>query len=578
MGQVETRNRRARVPRVAKAATGIAGFDELTEGGLPKGRTTLVCGGPGSGKTLFGIEFLVRGAERGEPGVLVSFEETREELAQNVASLGFDLPALEREGKLLVDHIEVSREQMEETGEYDLEGLFVRLGYAIDSIGAKRVVIDSIESLFGALSNEYVLRAEIRRLFGWLKAHNLTAIATGERGGGTLTRHGLEEYVSDCVLLLDNTVHDRIATRLLRVVKYRGSRHGGDEYPFVITSQGFSVLPVTSLGLRHKVSSRRVSTGVRRLDTMLGGGYFCGSSVLVSGPSGSGKSTLAASFVDAACKRGVRCLYLAFEESPAQITRNMRSVGIDLDHWVRQGVLRIEARRPSAYGFEAHLDAMHAQVNEFDPKIVVADPLSAFHGSEHELVSMLARLINFLKARGTTSLFTSLVREDPEQSVVSEVGISSVIDTWIALRNVYSNGERNRLIDVIKSRGMAHSNQVREFVISGSGIDLLDVYTGLDGMVLGTARVARESERRTAELRGKEEAERHRRSFEHRRAAIEAQIADLQAQLEFESLEAEREGAESERQFAGDSLARADIALRRQADTPTNGRRRLRGR
>ena len=420
-----------------KAPTGIQGLDELTRGGLPRGRPTLVCGSAGCGKTVLGIEFLVRGATQfDEPGVLMAFEETAEELTENVRSLGFDLDELVRQKKLALDYVRIERSEIEETGEYDLEGLFVRLGHAIDSIGAKRVVLDTIEALFAGLSNTAILRAELRRLFRWLKQKGVTAIITGERGDGTLTRHGLEEYVSDCVIVLDHRITEQISTRRLRIVKYRGSRHVSDECPFLIDDNGISVLPITSLDLRHPVSTERISSGVARLDAMLGGGgYYRGTSVLVSGTAGTGKTSVAAQFVDAACRRDERVLYMAFEESEGQFIRNMRSIGFDLEPWVQRGLLRFEAARPTLYGLEMHLATMHKQIVEFQPRVVIMDPLTNFTsvGTATEARSMLMRLIDLLKSRQITAMFTSLTAGGDvlEQS---EVGVSSLMDTWLLLR------------------------------------------------------------------------------------------------------------------------------------------------
>src|SRR5580658_5985295 len=364
--------------RLEKALTGIAGLDEVTFGGLPRGRATLICGSPGCGKTMLGVEFLVNGARMySEPGVFVAFEETQEELAANAASLKFDLDQLSREGMLAIDHVHVDPNEIAETGDYDLEGLFIRLKYAIESVGAKRVVLDTIEALFSGFSNTAILRAEIRRLFQFLKSFGVTAIVTGERGENSLTRYGLEEYVADCVILLDQRVTDQVTTRRLRVVKYRGSGHGTNEYPFIIDEQGFSVLPVTSMALRHKVSNEVVSTGVPDLDAMLGvGGYFRGTSVLMSGTAGMGKSSFAAALARSACERGERVLYFAFEESEQQIVRNMRSVGIDLQPHLDSGRLRIIAQRPFLYGLEMHLVSMHKEINRFRPAVVVVDPIS----------------------------------------------------------------------------------------------------------------------------------------------------------------------------------------------------------
>ncbi len=462
-------------PALAKAPTGIYGLDEVTEGGLPRGRPTLICGSAGCGKTLLAIEFLVRGAtEYGEPGVFMAFEETAEELAENVRSLGFDLDDLIRQNKLAVDYVRVERSEIEETGEYDLEGLFVRLGHAIDSLGAKRVVLDTIEVLFGGLSNTAILRSEIRRLFRWLKGKGVTAVVTGERGQGTLTRHGLEEYVSDCVILLDHRVTEQVSTRRLRVVKYRGSTHGTNEFPFLIDEGGISVLPVTSAGMDHPASDERISSGIPQLDEMLGGkGYFRGTSVLISGTAGTGKTSIAAHFASAVAQRGDRCLIFSFEESQKQLVRNLRSIGLDLQQWVENRLLRIHAARPSLYGLEMHLAQMHKLVDDFKPKAVVIDPISNFisAGTTTEAGSMLVRMVDFLKSQSITGLFTNLTQGgiSPEQT---DVGISSIIDTWLLLRDTEHDGERRGVIYVLKSRGMAHSKQVRGFRLTDDGIRL----------------------------------------------------------------------------------------------------------
>ena len=481
---------------LAKAPTGIAGLDEITNGGLPRGRPTLVCGGAGCGKTLLAMEFLVRGAlEYGEPGVFISFEETPEELVTNGRSVGFDLQRLSARRRLLLDYVHVERNDIVESGEYDLEGLFVRLGHAIDSIRAKRVVLDTIERLFSGLSDAFLVRAELDRLFRWLKTKQVTAVVTGEREGEHLTRHGLEEYVSDCVIVLDQRVMDQSATRRLRILKYRGSAHGGNEMPFLIDDHGVSVLPITSLGLTHRASTAHLSTGIAGLDAMFGRkGYFRGNSVLVSGTAGTGKSSLASHFVEAACRRGERCLYLAFEESPAQITRNMRSIGIDLERWMRQGLLRIHARRPTALGLEAHLVATHRLIDDWRPRVVVMDPVTNMIavGSETEVKAMLARLIDFMKLRQITALFTSLT-EGGGAAERTDLGVSSLMDVWMLLGNMEANGERNRTIQVIKARGMAHSNQVREFLMTAGGITLVDISRRADGSVaIGSARGAQQ--------------------------------------------------------------------------------------
>jgi circadian clock protein KaiC len=484
-----------------KAPTGIQGLDEITGGGLPRGRPTLVCGGAGCGKTLLAMEFLVRGAtEFDEPGVFLAFEETAEDLAQNVRSLGFDLDDLVRRSKLAVDFVHVERSQIEETGEYDLEGLFIRLGHAIDAIGARRVVLDSIETLFGGLSNAAILRSELHRLFRWLKDRKVTAVITGERGEGTLTRHGLEEYVSDCVIVLDHRVTEQLSTRRLRIVKYRGSVHGTNEYPFLIDENGISVLPITSLGLRQEASRERISTGVARLDAMLGGeGVYRGTSVLVSGTAGIGKTSLATHFADAACRRGERCLYFAFEESESQLVRNMRSIGLDLNPWLKKGLLRVHATRPTASGLEMHLVTIHKFVDEFEPRVVVVDPITTFTsaGTSVEAEAMLMRLIDYLKGQQITAYFTSLTHSgNPHEQ--SQIGISSLIDTWFLLRDIELGGERNRLLYILKSRGMAHSNQIREFALTGHGVQLRDAHIGPEGVVTGSVRLAQEAREQAA--------------------------------------------------------------------------------
>lgn len=556
-----------------KSPTGITGFDAITGGGLPAGRPSLVCGTAGCGKTLFAMEFLVRGAVAfGEPGVFVSFEENPEDLVNNVASLGFHLGDLTERKLLTIDHVRVERNEIEETGEYDLDGLFIRLGYAIDSIGARRVVLDTIESLFAALPNEAILRAELRRLFWWLKDRGVTAVITGERGQGELTRHGLEEYVSDCVILLDQRVREQVTTRRLRVVKYRGSSHGTNEYPFLIQENGIWVMPITSAALNHSASEERISTGIARLDRMLGGeGLFRGSSVLVSGTAGSGKTSLAANFTAAACGRGERCLFFSFEESEGQILRNMRSIDLDLSPFVASGRLRFASSRPTAFGLEMHLLTLHRQIDEFEPTLVVLDPITTFTsiGIAMEVREMLVRLLDSLKVRGTTAVLTSLTEGGtaPERS---DAGISSLIDTWLLIRFLEGNGERNRCLYVLKSRGMAHSNQVREFVMSGRGIDIVDAYTGPGVVLTGAARQAQEAHDRAAVLAQRQERERLRRTAASKRALLEARIASLRAELEAEEMEAQASLRHEEEPEAALAGARDAIGRLRQAG-PTVG-------
>lgn len=564
-------NNRQKLEVLQKTPSGIKGLDEITRGGLPKGRPTLVCGSAGAGKTMLAMEFLVRGiTEHGENGVFLAFEETEEELAKNVASLGFDLNRLCSQKKLLVDFVRVERSEIEETGEYDLEGLFIRLNHAIDSVGAKRVVLDTIESLFAALPNEAVLRAELRRLFRWLKDKGVTAVITAERGDGTLTRHGLEEYVADCVILLDHRVTEQISTRRLRVVKFRGSVHGTNEYPFLISSDGISVLPVTSMGLEHPAPSQRVSSGIPQLDEMLGGkGYFRGSSILLSGTAGTGKSSVSAAFVNAAAQRGERALYFAFEESSSQILRNMRSIGINLEPWVKKGLLKFHAARPTLHGLEMHLLTIHEMIRQFKPRVVVVDPVSNLisAGTQTEAKSMLTRLIDFLKAQQTTGLFTSLTFGDIAEQQ-TEVGVSSLMDTWLLLRNIETGGERNRALYILKSRGMPHSNQVREFVLSERGIQLVDVYVGAGTVLTGSARIAQEAREEAEVLIRQQGVERRKRQIEREQQVAEAQVAAVQAGMESRLEALNEEIAEEHLVEERRSLAEARIARRRGAGRP----------
>jgi circadian clock protein KaiC len=554
---------------LAKCPTGIQGFDEITNGGLPRGRPSLVCGAAGCGKTVLAMEFVLRGAlNYGEPGVVMTFEENAKELATNFASLGYNLNALVSKKKIVLDNVSIERSEIEETGEYDLEGLFVRLGHAIDTIGAKRVVLDTIEALFAGFSNASILRAELRRLFRWLKDKGVTAIITGERGEGTLTRHGLEEYVADCVIVLDHRVEQQTSTRRLRILKYRGTAHGTNEYPFLIDEAGITVLPVTSAGLAHSVSEKRVSSGIPRLDTMLGGkGYYQGSSVLVSGSSGTGKSSVAAAFAHAACERGERCLIFAFEESPHQIIRNMRSIGYDLGRWVKNGRLKIQATRPSCSGLETHLARMHKEVAGFKPAVLVIDPVTNFVavGQEDEVKAMLMRLIDILKTQGITTLFTNLTRG--VQIEHTDTAISSLMDTWILLRDIETAGERNRGIYVLKSRGMAHSNQIREFVLTSRGIELRDVSLLGGGFHMGASRVEKESQERAGAAARKLELARAERAIRRKKLMLEGQVAALKVELESEEDDYRRLLAEQANHAQRDAIDLARLAKARKSDS-----------
>jgi circadian clock protein KaiC len=476
MGKITKKKITPKSNKLLKSPTGIKGFDEITEGGLPKNRTTLVSGNAGSGKTLFGIDFLIKGAtDFNEPGILLSFEETEDEIFKDVASLNMDLQGLVLSKKILLEHVILEHKDIQEA-DFNLEGLLVRLEYAIDSIGAKRVVLDSLESLFASVTNIGILRLEIKRLFRWLKDKQVTAIVTGESGqNSSYTRHGLEEYVSDCIILLDNRVRDQIATRRVRIIKYRGSRHGTSEYPFVIDDTGLSVIPITSAGLEQPGTNKRVSTGIPSFDKLFKGkGFVRGSTILASGTAGCGKTSFGAAFAIESCKRGERCLILSYEESPGQLTQNMSSIGIDFAPWIKKGLLKIVALRPAFLGLEMHLLNVYKLADGFKPMTVVIDPLTSLigQGEEREVTSMLTRMIDLLKSRGITTFFTSLVSANFKSNTNGEIGVSSLIDTWIVFRNVeeVESRKRTRELFIVKSRGTNHDSDVHTFVLSDDGI------------------------------------------------------------------------------------------------------------
>jgi len=558
-------------PGLDRAPTGISGLDQITGGGLPRGRVTLIAGSAGAGKTLLGLQFLVAGArDYGEPGVLLTFEESAAKVADNVRSLGFDLDELQRDGLLAVLSFQVEPTEIVAAGEFDFEPLFVILDDAITRVGAKRVVLDTIEVLFGAFGADSIVRAELSRLARWLEERGVTAIVTGERGEGTITRHGIEEYVSDCVIVLDHRVREEISTRRLRVVKYRGSAHGTNEYPFFISARGFVVLPITSITLDYGAPDERISTGIARLDHMLGGGIFRGSTVLVSGTAGTGKTSLGAHMANAACGRGERVLWVLFEESPAQVLRNMRSIGLDLRPWTDAGLLHIWPARPATLGLETHLALLVQLLDEVTPTVTVLDGIASFGDgvAASEVTSMLARKMDMLKARGITTLATALGNGDAP----STLSVSSMVDTWLLLRNVESNGERNRLLFVLKSRGTAHSNQVREFVLTDHGAELVDVYVGAAGMLTGSARLAQQAAEREAQLRQADDVEHQRRELRRSITEHEAHFAAVQDQIAAERAELDRVGLRERHQAADTGADEVAMGKRRWADAvPSDG-------
>ena len=556
-----------------KTPSGIKGLDEITDGGLPKGRPALVSGGPGCGKTLFAMEFIARGIiDYNEPGVFIAFEEKIDDLKRNFTSLGFDLEDLVKTKKLVLDHITIDRTEIEETGEYDLEGLFIRLGAMIDDVGAKRVAIDTLEAIFSGFANEAILRSELRRLFLWLKDRGITAVVTGERGDRTITKYGLEEYVADCVITLDHRVTNQIATRRLRVVKYRGSIHGTDEYPFLISSEGISVLPITTMSLTHTASTERIATGISRLDTMLGAkGFYRGSSILVSGQAGTGKTSIAATFVNAACRRNEKCLLFIFEESESQFIRNMKSIGMDFEPWIKKGLLKFHAVRPTAYSLEMHLSMMIKLIDEFKPRVIAVDPISNLYpiGDDVQVRSMMMRLIDYAKSLQITGLFTNLSNDSASEAFSLEptqMAVSSLMDAWLILKNIEGNGERNRVFSIIKSRGMAHSNQLREFVLSDKGIELLDLYQGTEGVLFGSARMAQQSREVSDRLLRNEEIERKQRELDSKRLVMENEIALLKARFAREEEEMKTVIGQDVYREKAVATAMKEISVQRKAD------------
>jgi circadian clock protein KaiC len=542
---------------------------------LPAGRPSLVCGGAGCGKSLFATEFLVRGTMQfNEPGVLMTFEETADDIKKNVSSLGFDIADLIARKKLIIDHVRVERSEIEENGEYDLEGIFIRLDHAIKTIGAKRVVLDTIETLFAGLNNQAILRSELRRLFGWLKDRGMTTIITGERGEGALTRQGLEEYVSDCVILLDHRIFGQISTRRLRVIKYRGSTHGTNEYPFLIDEKGITVLPITMAGMDYEVSSARVTSGVPELDQMLGGkGYYRGSTVLLSGSAGTGKSSLGALLANATCKRGERCLYFSFEESQSQIVRNMKSISLNLDPHLRKGLLKFHSTRPTVYGLEMHLVLIHKMIEEFKPTVAIFDPVSSLEsaGTIEDSTNMLIRVIDFLRKKKITCFLISLTSAGAKTQEMTDVGMSSIVDTWLLLRDTEVGGERNRLMYVLKSRGTAHSNQVREFLITSRGVRLVEAYLGDEGVLTGSARLSQLNREKAEQLVTKDDMERQQLALTHRRKAVEAQIEALRAgflaeQEEFTRIAANSTQLEKQTELNRQAMAKSRRTSKQQED------------
>ena len=563
---VEEKRKEIGLEILEKSPTGIKGLDDITGGGLPQARPTLLCGSAGSGKTLMALEFLVRGAVLfNEPGVYMAFEETEQELIRNAASLGFDLKKLIAEEKLAIDSVHIERSEIEETGEYDLEGLFIRLNQAIEQVSAKRVVLDTLEALFSGFSNTGILRAELRRLFRWLKNKGVTAIITGEQGESALTRHGLEEYVSDCVILLEHVKRNHIYTRRLRIVKYRGTKHETNDFPFLIDEDGISILPITSITLDHTVSNERISSGVVALDEMLGGaGFYRGSSILVSGTAGTGKTSLCGHMTEAACRRGEKVLYFSFEESSKQIMRNLGSIGLHLEQWQKKGLLQFRAERVSLYGLEAHLTSMHKLINSFKPAVVILDPINAYLSNDDELEAktMIVRLIDYIKSSHITGFFTTLTSAASVEQT-TDINISSLMDSWLLLRGIEENGERNRGLYVLKSRGIANSNQIREFLITSQGVELKEVYLGSTGILTGSSRMVQELIDQEEEMRLEEKINQLELVLERKQKAMQTQIELSEMQMKADEIEIKVKIDELKRQYQRINLRRQDVQASR---------------
>ncbi|MDR3478719.1 MAG: circadian clock protein KaiC [Gammaproteobacteria bacterium] len=555
-----------------KCLTGITGLDEITFGGLPKYRSTLVSGGAGSGKTMLGMEFLIRGAALyKEPGLFVAFEETQEELTQNIGSLGFNIKELIKNHLLVIDHIQINRSEFAETGSYNLDGLFIRLGCAIAQYKIKRVVLDTLEILFSNIANELMLRSELQRLFRWFKEKKITVLVTAEKGQNAISRYGLEEYVADCVILLDNRMDDQVSTRRLRIAKYRGSSHGANEYPFIINEGGFTVTAITSITLNYKASTKRISSGLKQLDTMLDGkGFYEGSSILISGPAGIGKSSFAATFAYNSCKEGKKAYYFAFEESVEQIVRNMKSIGIHLEPLIKKDLLRFHAINPNSAGLEAHMHDIQKLVNEFNPSVVIIDPVTNLKtiGNINQVQDVLALLVSYFKSKKITVMFTSLVTEQKgiEYTKTNE-GISSSMDVWIYLQYINSDGERNRAISILKSRGMAHSNQLREIIISKNGVRLEEVYVGTEKVLTGSARLIQATKLEIENSDKESDIKYKERQIQIRHKKLEAEIAALHEMLEGAKDEITSLNQQKERTYNLIAESRAKISKIRMADS-----------
>ena len=463
------------ITKLPKSLTGIQGLDDITYGGIPQNRPTLLVGSIGTGKTIFAMEYIINGITMfNEPGVFMTFEEQTDELQINVTSMGYNLSKLIADNKIYLEHLHIDHREIQATGKYDIEGLFIRIEMAIEKVKAKRIVLDALDTLFIGLDSQ-ILRSEIKRLFFWLKEKKVTAIITSEVGDIFLTRLGFEEVVADCVIELNNRLNNQISTRRLRIVKYRGSYHSTNEYPFMIDHKGITIFPIISEAPQIIVSNERISSGIKQIDEMLDGrGFYVGSSILVSGSAGTGKSSIAASFIKDVCEKKGTALYCAFEEAPNQIKRNMASIGIFLEPYEKSGNLHFYYSRPTLQTLELHFIAIKKLIKQINPSVVILDPITnlMIENINSDIRTMLTRFVDYLKMEQITVLLTATLTVSSLELIQSNEGISSMVDTCIMIQEKNIIDSRRRTLYIMKSRGICNSKKEVEFIITSEGISI----------------------------------------------------------------------------------------------------------
>ena len=532
-------------------STGVKGLDDVLGGGIPQGHAMLLVGKPGTGKSILSMEYLLHGIElHKENGVYISFEESEKQIISNAASFGWKFEEMVKKNKLAISYIDMQPEQMRTVGDYDLSALILRVKGAIKKVNARRVVIDGINNLLSTFDDERIIRSDLLRLIREIKEVNATIFITGERGHDSWSKMGFEEYLADGLMHLDNRTDGNYQTREIQVVKCRGINHYTGKSPFIINSEGMSIRPLITADFDYKVLKSRVSTGIADIDNMLGGkGLYRGSTVYITGPSGAGKTSISSSFANGACSRGERALFLAFEESSDQIIRNMKSIGLSLDKWVNEKLLYFYTARATTNSLEGHLDNIMTMVREVEPTCVVLDPISAFRpiANENETKLMLIRLNDYLRARKITTVFTAL-SSDGEYSEHADVQLSSIADTWIVVRIMDYKGERNNVMQLMKSRGMSHSRQMKEMYFTGNGLKLQNVYQGPEGVLTGAARIGQEKYEKLKEARNVIEIDKNRKKIERKKSLLEASIEALKHEYEeeLEALHAAIEEAEEQ--------------------------------